>query len=1602
VKAEEAKAGVIDRVAAIARDRARPEADDLESFVRRYYANAPPDDLTEVDPVDLYGAAIAHWSLAARRKPEGANVRVYNPQFDRDGWQTTHTVVETITDDMPFLVDSVRMALSRNGLGIYTVVHPVIPVRRDREGALLGVAATADEDAIRESFIHIEVDRQGDRALLEELAADLRAVFDDVRAAVEDWRPMLDELRSVVKALEENPPPIDSEELAEASAFLAWLGDNHFTFLGYRSYDLVREDGEDALIPVAGSGLGILREESDDTISQSFAKAPPEVRRLARQPNPLNLTKANSVSTVHRPAYLDYVGIKRFGPDGEVIGEWRFLGLYTSIVYNTDPGRIPLLRRKVSMVIERAGFPSNSHDGKDLLAILETLPRDELIQMEPEELYQTVMGILHLQERHQVRLFIRRDRFGRFFSALLYLPRERYNTDTRLAAQRIMMESLRGVSIDYEARVSESVLARLHFVIRIVPGESVDYDVADIEKRIEEAVRSWVDDLGQALVEQLGEDRGLSLADKYREAFPPGYRADFLPRVAVADIRRLEELDPAEDLGMKLRRPLEAEVGLFRLKLYRSGSPIVVSDVLPLLEHMGARVVEQHPYEIEPRGGGPPLWIYDFDLQCGDVALLDTGLVAELFQTALARVWRGEMEDDGFNRLVLRGRIPWNDVAVLRAYAKYLRQTAVTFSQEYMETTLGAHPHIAARLVELFHARFDPAITDRDVVPELAAQVTVNIDDVVSLDQDRILRSFLNLIMATLRTNAFQTTGDGEPKQHLSFKLDPTQIPELPLPRSRFEIFVYSPRTEGVHLRGGKVARGGIRWSDRREDFRTEILGLMKAQMVKNVVIVPVGAKGGFVVKRPPVTTREAMAAEVVACYRTFISGLLDLTDNRQGDNVLPPVDVVRYDDDDPYLVVAADKGTATFSDVANSISMEHGFWLGDAFASGGSAGYDHKEMGITARGAWESVKRHFRNLGTDVQSTEITVIGIGDMSGDVFGNGMLLSRHMKLLGAFNHLHVFLDPNPDPEASYLERERLFGLPRSTWADYDLELVSKGGGVWPRTAKSIPLSHEIRQMLKVDAEQMTPNELIRAMLAAPVDLLWNGGIGTYVKASTETQADVGDKANDTVRIDAAELRARVVGEGGNLGFTQLARVEYARLGGRINTDAIDNSAGVDCSDHEVNIKILLDAVVADGDLTGKQRNTLLEEMTDDVAHLVLRDNYRQTQALSNAAAQALPMVDVHVRYMRWLEQAGRLDRDLEGLPSDEALAERKAAGEGLTSPEFAVLLAYTKIELYEELLASGVAEDPYLSSELGRYFPEAISARFADRLDGHRLRREIIVNAIVNDMVDHQGTTFAYRLTEGTGAGAAEIARAYTVARDVFDIRGIWAAIEALDIVVPAGIQTVMLLEARTLVERAARWLLRQRRPPIDVAAEVERFSAGAESMATALPGLLASSDRERFRGQAEHMEEAGVPEGLAHRVAGLDPLFGSLDITEVSADEGVPVEEVAAVYYALGERLDLHWLRTQINSLPRDNRWQTLARAALRDDLYSQQRAITAQVLRVGDGAMGPTERIDAWLGHAEAAARRVFQVVADIKGGAAADLASLSVALRESHRLIG
>src|SRR5215207_3800716 len=1589
---------LLDKIVARVREQMpEDQAAQVEEFVRQYYGWVDTDDLEDRSPIDAYGTAVSHWNFANRREPGEWKIRIYNPVFEEHGWQSTHTVVEMVNDDMPFLVDSTRMEINRQGYAIHMILHPVMNVRRDEEGRLLEVLPpdADEEDAISESVIHVEVDRQTEALVLEDLKQSIEKTLADVKAAVEDWPEMRGKAGDIVSGLEENPPDFEPEDLAETRAFLEWIDDNHFTFLGYREYDLITQDGDEALCTVQGSGLGVLRQTESAPVSRSFAELPPGVRRLARTHKLLNLTKANSRATVHRPSYLDYIGIKKFDESGEVTGEQRFLGLYTFSAYSTSAFDIPLVRRKVRYVLERAGFPEGSHNEKDLIEILETYPR--------EELFQIAMGILHLQERQRVRFFVRRDTYGRFFSCLVFVPRDRYNTVIRERMQNILLRAFDGVNVEYNVRLSESVLARVHFTIYTKPGETPEYDEEEIEGRLVETTRSWTDNLYDALVEQYGEEQGIELFRKYRDAFSPGYRAGFLARTAVSDVQRMETLKSDDDLGMSLYHPIDEPEDFLGFKLFRLGEQVSLSEILPLLEDMGVEVVDERPHEVKP-AGSPPVWIYDFGLVHSAGGELQTGEVKEIFQDAFARAWRGAVENDGFNRLVLRARLTWREISVLRAYCKYLRQTGSTLSQDYMEDALVDNPHIARLLVDLFEARLDPSRQDEteSESERITEEIEEALEEVMSLDEDRILRSFLNITLATLRTNYYQSTPDGDPKPHLSFKLDPERIPGLPLPLPRFEIFVYSPRTEGVHLRGGEVARGGIRWSDRREDFRTEILGLMKAQTVKNAVIVPVGAKGGFVVKRPPAEGgREALQQEVVACYKTLIRGMLDITDNISGDEIVPPPDVTRYDGDDPYLVVAADKGTATFSDIANELSAEYGFWLGDAFASGGSVGYDHKEMGITARGAWESVSRHFRELGKNIQTEDFTVVGIGDMSGDVFGNGMLLSRHIKLVGAFNHMHIFLDPEPDPEKSFEERERLFRLPRSSWTDYDESIISEGGGIFPRTAKSIPLSPQVREMLDVEAESMTPTELINAMLKAEVDLLWNGGIGTYVKASSESNAEVGDRANDALRANGDELRCRVVGEGGNLGFTQLGRIEYALSGGRIYMDAIDNSAGVDCSDHEVNIKILLDAIVEAGDMTEKQRNELLASMTDEVGGLVLRDNYQQTQAINQALSLAYPMVDVHARYIHALEHEGRLDRALEFLPDDEELGERRSENKGLTAPELAILLSYSKITTYQDLLNSDAPEDPYLSRELERYFPTPLRERFSEQIHEHRLHRQITATHVTNSLVNRNGPSFVFRIGEETGAAAPDIARAYMAAREIFDMRSLWDGIEALDNTVEARVQTRMMLEARKLVERATRWLLRYRRPPLDIGATISHFSEGAAELSERIPGILLDGDREAVANAAERLTDANVPPDLAARAANLGPLFSALDIIDVANSTRESLDTTAAVYFILGDRLRLHWLRRHIEALPRDNRWRTLARSALRDDIYNQQATLTAEVLTDTPEDKPVDERIEAWVEGNEGPVDRTLQVLSDINSSGTFDLSTLSVALREIRNLI-
>ncbi|HYZ28264.1 MAG TPA: NAD-glutamate dehydrogenase [Thermoleophilaceae bacterium] len=1570
-----------------------PEADagQAEEFVRQYYRWVAPEDLAGKSGIDLYGAALSHLNFGRERKPGESKVRVFNPQFEIDGWQSPHTALQIVTDDMPFLIDSVSMALSRRGFGIHSIIHPVIAVRRDANGHLVEVLESSPdpvEGAIRESVIHVEIDRQTDQDDLEAVHRHVLRVLGQVRAAVEDWRPMRAQALDVARALEENPPVgIDPTDVAETKAFLEWLEAHNFTFLGYREYEIVNVDGDVRLASVPATGLGTLR--GGKPSSAGFDRLPPGVRALALEPYLLNLTKANSRATVHRPSYLDYVGIKRFDANGNVIGERRFLGLYSHTAYHASPREIPILRRKYDAVLARAAFPHNSHNEKALIEILDNYPRDELFQISTDDLFETAMGILHLGERQRVRLFARADRFGRFVSCLIFIPRDRFNTDNRRRIERILSDAFDATSVDYTTRVSESALVRLHYMVYCEPRLR-DFDVDEIEERIVTATRSWVDDLEQALIDEEGEERGKVLRRVYGDAFPPAYRSDWVARSALVDIKRIEALEPG-GIAITLYRPLEAPDGMLRAKLYRSDAALTLSNMLPLFENMGVEVADERPYEIR-RHEGPPVWLYDFGLTYDGQGELETNQVREVFQDAFIRAWNGEVENDGFNRLVLEAGLGWRQIGVLRAIAKYLRQAGTTFSDTYVERALTAHPVIARSIVELFETRFDPERGSDRESHERVDQIESAIDAVESLDQDQILRSFLAVVQAMLRTNWYQTGSDGRPKPYLSFKLDPQRLSWLPAPRPQFEIFVYSPRVEGVHLRGGRVARGGLRWSDRREDFRTEVLGLMKAQMVKNAVIVPVGAKGGFVVKR--------RGDDVVDCYRTFIRGLLDLTDNIVNGEVVTPPAVVRYDGDDPYLVVAADKGTATFSDIANDVAAEYDFWLGDAFASGGSAGYDHKAMGITARGAWESVKRHFRGLGHDIQSEAFTVVGIGDMSGDVFGNGMLLSEHTRLVAAFNHREIFIDPDPDAAVSYAERKRLAELPRSSWSDYDVGKLSEGGGIWPRTAKSIELSPQAQAALAIESAALSPNELIRAILQAPVDLLWNGGIGTYVKATTETHADAGDKANDALRVNAASLRCRVIGEGGNLGLTQRARIEYALGGGRINTDAIDNSAGVDTSDHEVNIKILLNQVVADGDLTTKQRNALLEEMTESVAAAVLRDNYEQAETLSLAEANSAGMLDVHARLIRWFEQRHGLDRALEALPDDEEIAERKREHRGLTRPELSVMLAFSKILLYGELLDSDVPEDVHLATELEAYFPAPLPERFKAQIHEHRLQREIAATRVVNNILHGGGITFVFRLHEETGAPPSDIARAYTVAREVFQMRPIWWEIEALDNKVPAELQIEMLLEGRRVIERAARWLLRNRRRPLNIADAIAHFKPGAASLYIHLPQLLNPADAEPILKKKETYERAGVPATLAGRVAGLSSMVAILDIIDIADESKAPLATVARIHFELGSRLHLHWLRDRIGELPRDDRWRALARAALRDDLYSIHRELTAAVLQDAGREADPEEAVDTWIAT-NPAGERFMETLSDVRVGHTFDLTTLPVAVREARNLL-
>jgi glutamate dehydrogenase len=1564
------------------------------AFAEALFARGAAEDLMAYGAGELGALADRAWAHLQRRAPGAPSIRL---EGGGPGRLAQVTVLEILNDNMPFLVDSVMAELADQGLEVRLVVHPILTVLRSADGRLLryeGVEPPAPgAEARRESLIHVHLDRLADHETESALRAALEATLADVRVAVDDWKPMLARLDAAVNELKHMPPPVPVAELAEALEFLEWLRADNFTFLGAREHVVQGAGAKMRLEPVEASGLGLLRDPNRGLLRRGTTpvRMTPELRDFLSQPRPLIVTKANLRSRVHRRVHLDYVGVKLFDAKGKLRGELRFAGLFTSTAYTKAPRQIPYLRRKVEAVVQRMGLDPAGHSGKALINVLETFPRDELFQIDEDTLVDFAGQILQLEERPRIRVLARADKFDRFVSVLVFLPRDRLTTSTRLRIWEHLAKAYDGRLSAWYVAYPEGPLARLHFILGRDEGERPSPDRAELEAAVARIVRTWGDGLAEALGQAYDPPRARQLKARWAEAFSAAYQEQFEPETAVSDIRTLERLSAERRVAIDFVPGAGAEPHELGLKVFHLGGPIPLSTRVPILEAMGFRAVSETSFEIAPAGDGEgAVVLHDILLARADGEPVDLERAKGALEAAFMAVWGKRAESDALNALVLTAGLAWREVAMLRTVSRYLRQAGISFDQPYLAQTLVAHADIARDLVALFHARFDPAKGDRAgreaASAEIVARIEAALATVKSLDEDRILRRFLNVVLSALRTNFYQVGPDGQPKPAIAIKLDSKALDGLPDPRPMVEITVHSPRVEGVHLRFGRIARGGLRWSDRPQDYRTEVLGLVKAQQVKNAVIVPVGAKGGFVPKAlPSPSNRQAFMEEGVAAYKLFVSSLLDVTDNLDASGkVTVREGVVRWDGDDPYLVVAADKGTATFSDIANELSDRYGHWLGDAFASGGSAGYDHKKMGITARGAWECVKRHFREMDRDIQAEPFTAAGVGDMSGDVFGNGMLLSEKTRLVAAFDHRDIFLDPDPDASKSFAERKRMFELPRSSWADYDRALISKGGGVFSRQAKSIPVSPEARAALGFDKAQATPHELMTAILKAPVDLLWFGGIGTYVRASSETDADAGDRANDAVRITGADLRAKVIGEGANLGMTQCGRIEAAEKGVRLNTDAIDNSAGVNSSDVEVNFKIALGQPVRAGRLSLKARNALLAELTPDVAALVLRNNRLQSLALSLAHRRAAEDSGFAQRLMGHLEAEGRLDRKVEFLPSDAEIEARAAVGRGLTRPELAVLLAYAKLALKDELLDSAVPDDPYLGRELARYFPPELARRYPKAVERHQLRREIISTQLANAIVNRGGPTVVPRIVDQTGATAPQIAAAFAAARDVFGLTALNGEIDALDNTVRGELQLALYAGVQDVLVGRIVWFLRHGGLDAGLERSVKRFGRAVEAVRGALGEVLPEEERAGVAARAAELAGAGVPEALARRLVELPLVAEANDAELVAGETRSSVTDAARALFAVRAMFGLAELAALARAAEAPSYYDRLALDRAVSDLSTANRRIAAAALRGGG--------IEAWLARQRTAAERTRHAVNDIVAGAAS-VPKLSVA---------
>lgn len=1580
--------------------------EDFLVFVNDFYNESTADDLQTDSPQKLYAIALSFWNFSEIRTPGAHKTNIFNPTIKENGWESKHTVIQIINDDMPFLVDSITNGLSTtHHHRLHMMHHPIVCFKRDEKGKRLEILREhGSEGTNLESIMYIEIDAQSAPDVLESILQTIDVILDDVRISVKHWRAMMAKIDETVASLTVCPPPISDEEVDETIRFLRWMSADHFTFLGFREYRYEGDPTSTDFKSVDESGLGILQDPKRYILrgEKGLTAISNEIRHFLALPEPLIITKANVKSNVHRPVHLDYIGVKIFNENGVVIGERRFVGLFTSLSYSQSAQKVPLLRQKFKNIQARAPFPTRGYGGKLLVHILENFPRDELFQISEDELFETAIGVLYLIERPSTRAFIRRDKFERFVSALVYVPRENYHSGLREAIEVILCKAFNGEISVYNAKLTQESLARWHFIIRTKPGAVGNPDEDAINKAIAEATRGWKDRLHVNLVDRFGEEQGNKLNHNYQGKFSLAYQEAFDPAQAAFDIDKLEDLHGDNDIRADFYRHLADGPEHYRLKIHHGTKVVPLSECLPMLENLGFKVIGEHAYKHIDGSGG---CIHDFTLERLGGISLPMETATPLIEELLLRVWHEQVEDDGFNTLTLTTGMNWRQIVILRALAKYLRQIGLPYSPEYVENCLIENSDIASYLVILFEARFDLSFKgDRlETTDSVTNIILSSLEAVTSLDQDRILRTYLNVIQAMLRTNFYQ---DGvlerKDERALAFKVRSHDVAEVPEPKPYAEIFVFSPQVEGVHLRGGPVARGGLRWSDRREDFRTEVLGLVKAQQVKNAVIVPAGSKGGFYPKNLPAPSdREAYMAEGIASYRSFISSLLSITDNLKGKKVIPPKQVIRHDGDDPYLVVAADKGTATFSDIANEISDAHNFWLSDAFASGGSNGYDHKKMGITAKGAWVGVQRHFRELGINIQEDPITVIGVGDMAGDVFGNGMLLSKTIKMKAAFNHMHIFLDPNPeDTQATWKERKRLFDKPRSSWTDYNKKLISKGGGIFERSAKSIPISAEIREWLKIESKQLPPLTLINLILKAEADLLWFGGIGTYIKATSESNADAGDKANDALRVNANALNVGAVGEGANLGMTQKGRIEFASLGGRVNTDFIDNSAGVDCSDKEVNIKILLADAIARKKITRKERDKILVKMTREVSDIVLSDNYLQTQAISMAEMQAIESRDHHLGLIRTLERDGDLNRAIEFLPSDEKFAELTVNNLGLTRPEISTLISYAKISLFEVLMRSKILENPILQSELEWGFPTLLRKDFAKEILNHRLKREIIATVLSNAVINWAGLTFVYEIKEETGLGVEDIVAAFIIVREIFDLQEVWDGINSLDYKVSAKLQMKMHENISTFLKQQVMWFLRNLPQPFDIQDIIQRFNEPIATLFKTPGTILSGSAAETLKAKREAYKAEGVPRALYRKMTAIEVLSQSPDIIWVAEQVHLPLEEVAIAYFSLGEKMGLEWLREKALLMTTTDRWDMLALRSEVEEISDLQRENTRQVLEKGTGKKA-SPIIKKWKAENQTRLIRTARLTEDIRTSGSVTVSKLSFATRRLRAIL-